>query len=340
MAADSTTRSKYGHLAAPHPVFETLKDEASKLVESIYAIKDIEQFKAAWNAFPPVLFDDGPVVGQDITIEHTNIAVRDGAEVELRIYKPINPAPDASLLFVSHGGGWTIFTHDVEEAQNRQVAKDNRCVVVSVEYRKCPEFPFPYPLNDCFDALIWCKSNASTLGINPERIFLAGSTSGANLAAALALKARDESITGIVGQILNMPMICHPDFFPREKYEYKSWNENKEEAVASSARAVFHWNLYLPEGKPEVYGNPILAESHANLPPALIQIAGYDPLRDEGFAYGEALRSAGVEVTEKAFAGLPHAFYFFLKALDKESREFFQNIVDFVRVIEKKTSPR
>ncbi|OAX85412.1 hypothetical protein ACJ72_00223 [Emergomyces africanus] len=376
MADDSNAKSKYAYLAAPSPVFESLKDDATKLVENLYAIKDIENFKAAWNSFPPALFDDGPAVGKDITIEHINIPVRDGTVVELRIYKPIDPAPDAPLFFVSHGGGWVMFTHDAEEAQNRQVAKDTRCVVVSVEYRKCPEFPFPYPLNDCFDALIWCKSNASTLGINPEKVFLAGATSGANLvvtaggkAASLALKARDEGVTGILGQVLNMPMICHPDFFPRDKYEYKSWDENKEEAVASSTRALFHWNLYLPEGKPEVYANPILAESHANLPPAckkkkkkknrnmpasytpqhkkcaenykltsslVIQIAGFDPLRDEGFAYGEALKAAGVPVTEKAFAGLPHAFYFFLKALDKESREYFQNIVNFIQEIEKK----
>ncbi|EGC47049.1 lipase [Histoplasma capsulatum var. duboisii H88] len=336
---NSNAKSKYAHFATPHPVFESLKDEASKLVENLYAIEDMEEFKAAWDAFPPAVFDDGPVVGKDITIEHMNIPVRDGAKVELRIYKPINPTPQASLFFVAHGGGWTIFTHDAEEAQNRQVARDNKLVVVSVEYRKCPEFPFPYPLNDCFDALIWCKSNAVNLGINPERIYLAGSTSGANLAASLALKLRDEGITGVSGQVLNMPMICHPDFFPRDKYEYNSWDENNEDAATSSSRTLFHWNLYLPKGKPEVYANPILAESHANLPPALIQIAGFDPLRDEGFAYGEALRAAGVPVTEKVFAGLPHAFYFFLKALDKESREYFQNIVDYVNDIEKKSIP-
>ncbi|KKZ68834.1 hypothetical protein EMCG_00005 [[Emmonsia] crescens] len=339
MADDSMAKSKYAYLARPHPVFESLKGEATKLFEKIYAIKDMEKFKAAWNAFPPAVFDDGPVVGKDITIEHMNIPVRDGTMVELRIYKPINPGPDASLFFVSHGGGWTMFTHDIEEAQNRQVAKDNKCVVVSVEYRKCPEFPFPYPLNDCFDALTWCKSNAFTLGINPEKIFLAGATCGANLAASLALKARDEGVTGILGQVLNMPMICHPDFFPQDKYEYKSWDEFKEDVVASSTNALFYWNLYLPEGKPEVYANPILAESHADLPPALIQIAGLDPLRDEGFAYGEALKAAGVPVTEIAFAGLPHAFYIFLKALDKESREYFQNVVDFVQEIEKKSIP-
>ncbi|PGG96713.1 hypothetical protein AJ79_09483 [Helicocarpus griseus UAMH5409] len=339
--ADETAKpkSKYAYLAAPHPVFETFKDEASKGIDQIYAIKDINEFKAAWNAFPPAVFDDGPVVGQDITIEHMNIPVSDGTPVELRIYKPISPVPRASLFFVTHGGGWTICNHDVEEAQNRQVAKDNKCVVVSVEYRKCPEFPFPYPLNDCYDALIWCKSNASTLGVNPEKIFVAGASGGGNLAACLALKARDEGITGIIGQVLNMPMICHPDFFPQDKYEYKSWFENEEEAVASAARALFHWNLYLPEKKPEVYANPILAESHANLPPALIQVAGLDPLRDEAFAYGEALKTAGVPVIEKAFTGLPHAFYFFLKMLDKESREYIQNIVEFVREMEKKAIP-
>lgn len=98
-------KSKYAYLATPHPVFESLKDEATKLFDKIYAIKDMEKFKAAWNAFPPAVFDDGPVVGKDITIEHMNIPVRDGTMVELRIYKPINPDPAASLFFVSHGGG-------------------------------------------------------------------------------------------------------------------------------------------------------------------------------------------------------------------------------------------
>ncbi|EEH33240.1 lipase/esterase [Paracoccidioides lutzii Pb01] len=339
MAADAEPKSKYAHFAEPHLVFETFKEEASKPIDAIYAIKDMDTFKAAWNAFPPVVFDDGPVVGQDITIEHINIPVSDGTLVELRIYKPINPVPTSTLFFVSHGGGWTICTHDVEEAQNRQVAKDNKCVVVSVEYRKCPEFPFPYPLNDCYDALLWCKSNASTLGINPEKIILAGTSGGGNLAACIALKARDEGVTGIIGQVLNMPMICHPDLFPRDKYEYKSWEENENEAVASSSRALFHWNLYLPELKPDAYANPILAESHANLPPALIQVAGLDPLRDEAFAYGEALKAAGVPATVKGFVGLPHAFYFFLQQLNKESREYIQNIVDFVQDVEKKSIP-
>lgn len=102
---NSNAKSKYAHFATPHPVFESLKDEASKLVGNLYAIEDMEKFKAAWDAFPPAVFDDGPVVGKDITIEHMNIPVRDGATVELRIYKPINPTPRASLFFVAHGGG-------------------------------------------------------------------------------------------------------------------------------------------------------------------------------------------------------------------------------------------
>ncbi|PVH73125.1 lipase/esterase [Cadophora sp. DSE1049] len=325
-------KPKYGHLSAIHPDFEQIKEAVETDFAALWELP-VEELIARWRTAPPALLKDSPIEGKDITIDHKKVPVRDSTEIEIRIYKPIEPMPNALLLFNAHGGGWVLGNHGIEEGQNRLVAAENKAVVVSADYRMAPEFKFPYAIDDCFDVLKWCKSNASTLGINPETIVVSGGSAGGNIAAVLAQKTRDEKVTGVIGQVLNIPVTCHPNHFPRDEFEYGSYEQNAQASMAGAPKLLWFWNQYLPNGEPHTYASPLLAKNFRNLPPALIQIAGADPLRDEGFAYAEKLIHAGVRTTVKVYPGLPHGFYLFPQ-LDA-AREYLQEVSNFVRGLQR-----
>ncbi|KAK5207783.1 hypothetical protein LTS03_005969 [Exophiala xenobiotica] len=263
---------------------------------------------------PPTLPKDAPVPGKDIEKSSLDIAVRDSTEIRLAIYKPIGPVSNALLFFNIHGGGWVLGQPETEEAQNRIIALKNKAVVVSVDYRKAPEYPYPIPLNDCYDAFQWCLKNASSLNVNPQCIFVGGGSAGANLSTVLVLKARAENITGILGQVLNIPVTCHPKHFPTWKYQYQSYTQNANAPVVDAWKMNWFWNQYLSALDEDVASDP--------------SVAGMDPLRDEGLAYSEALKASGVPVTVKMYSGLPHAFY--IHPTLPETAEYFQSMVDWI----------
>jgi len=321
-------KPKYGYLSEIDPEFAPLREEIDKNFAALWQLP-MDEFKAAWLSAPVPLPEDAPLQGKDYEIEELQVPVTDGTKVGVRLYKPIKPAKDAVLVLKAHGGGWVVGSHEVEEVENRMLAAHANAVVASVDYRMAPEYKFPYAINDCFDVLKWCKDNASKLGVNPNTIVTAGGSAGGNISAVLSQKARDEKFPGIVGQILNIPVTCHPRLFPADKYEYGSYQQNKDASVVDGPKMDWFWDQYLPNAEPEVYANPLLAKDLSGLPPALVQIAGMDPLRDEGLAYAEALKAAGVPVTLKTYKGLPHGFY--LVPHLKQTREYWQSCVDFVR---------
>jgi len=176
-------------------------------------------------------------------------------------------------------------------------------------------------------------------------------------AAVLTQMARDQNISGIIGQVLNVPVTCHPKHFPSDKYEYGSYQQNKDASFMDSPMMDWFWDQYLPNAEPHVYANPLLARDLSNLAPArmcylerpahccarmltelvtVVQIAGQDPLRDEGFAYAEALKAAGNSVTLRVYPGLPHGFYTFPQLTS--SVKYLQSVVDFIRQIDAKGS--
>ncbi|RVX68669.1 hypothetical protein B0A52_07096 [Exophiala mesophila] len=236
----------------------------------------------------------------DLDITYQKIPMRDGYQAEIKIYKDLELLKSmgerglkAPLMLTAHGGGWMVGDHTVEEGVNRYTAKETGAVVVSIDYRLAPKYRYPQQLHDYYDAFKWCRENSSSLGIDPSMIITCGSSAGGNLAAVLPIMARDIGDSGIIGQLLNSPVLCHPKFFPKDKgYEYNSFVQN-----ANSA--------------PDVYANPLLVESVKNLPATLIQISGQDPLRDEQFAYADKLREGGIPVDVELFPGLPHGFYSF-----------------------------
>jgi len=136
-------------------------------------------------------------------------------------------------------------------------------------------------------------------------------------------------VTGIIGQVLNIPVTCHPQHFPRDEFEYGSYDQNYDSTVVNKPRMLWFWDQYLPNAEPEVYASPLLAKDFRGLPPTLIQIAGADPLRDEALAYAQKLIRAGVRTTVRVYPGVPHGFYFFPQL--KAARDFLQEVSDFVR---------
>ncbi|KAI9811857.1 MAG: hypothetical protein M1827_005208 [Pycnora praestabilis] len=330
MATDTKGSSKYAHYSELDPDFAPLKAECDKQFDQLWSLP-FDQFCQGWLDAPPALPADAPF---NLDITHQMVPVRDGSKVEIRLYKPPTWKKDGKHLlhYVAHGGGWVVGNHNVEEGLNRMVCQKNNAVVVSVDYRMAPKFKFPYAVNDCFDVLKWCQENASELGINPETIVTGGGSAGGNLSAVTAMKARDEGLTGIIGQLLNIPVTCHPKHFPSDKYEYTSYKQNADASIIDAPKMLWFWDQYLPNAEPEVYASPLLAKSLKGLPPALVQIAGLDPLRDEGIAYADALKEAGVAVELKIYKGLPHGFYMFPQL--KASAEYWQNVVAWIKELE------
>ncbi|KAI0877971.1 alpha/beta hydrolase fold-domain-containing protein [Hypoxylon argillaceum] len=299
---------KYGHLSEKTPEFLVVEDAIFAAYDQLWKLPDIPTFRQVAGDSDAALPPGGPDRYRDVKTELLHFPARDGHLIELKVYKSPHVAPDATLMYRMHGGAWCVGGHEVDGAENVYAATNPNIVVVSVDYRLAPENPFPKPVEDSYDGLLWCKENAKTLGINPEKIIVAGSSAGANLSAVLAIMARDNGVSGIIGQVLHFPALCHPKFYPRDKYELASNIQNAENAVLSTVKFDVFLNAYIPNPEPDHRHSPLLTSSLAGLPPALIQSAGVDIFRDESFAYADALEAAGVDVEFHCYGGVPHCF--------------------------------
>jgi acetyl esterase len=224
--------------------------------------------------------------------------------IPLRAYRPIGaregPLP---CLIYYHGGGWVL--GDIETVDNlcRRIANASGCVVVSVGYRHAPETKFPGPLDDCFEAVAFVVREADSLGVDGSRIAVGGDSAGGNLAAAVAIKARDVGAPEIRFQLLAYPIT---DF----QFDTPSYHENAEGYGLSREMMIWYWDQYLarPEDGKSPLASPLKAENLVGLPPALIITAGFDVLRDEGLAYADRLKAAGVPATVQHYPGMIHGF--------------------------------
>ncbi len=226
-----------------------------------------------------------------------------GGEIPVRIYRPTE-ASDHSLLVWYHGGGWVIGDLDGADVTCRELAARSGSVVVSVDYRLAPEHRYPAAHEDCYAATVWAAGNAAELGADAGKLAVGGDSAGGNLAAVVSLRARDEDGPAIRFQLLVYPVTDH-------NYETVSYNDNAEGYLLTRDGMEWFWNHYLgPDGDgSHPHASPLRAEDLSGLPPAHVITAEYDPLRDEGEAYAERLRGAGVAVTQTRYAGQIHAFY-------------------------------
>ncbi len=220
----------------------------------------------------------------------------------VRIYHP-SDAANLSALVWFHGGGWVLGSLDNGDFPCRQLANDANCVVVSVDYRLAPEYCFPAAIDDCLAATQWVAVAAEELGIDAARIAVAGDSAGANLAACVAYRAREEG-PQLVYQLLIYP-VTDADF------ARPSYVENGTGYRLTQDDMQWFWDCYTPDRADRT--NPAVAPIHATdlagLPPAHVITAEFDPLRDEGEAYAAALQAAGVPTEAIRYDGLIHGFY-------------------------------
>lgn len=222
--------------------------------------------------------------------------------MRVREYRPPHTVALPFMVWMHGGGFW--MGNQLEDWDGRiaALAADAHIAIFSVDYRLAPEHPWPAALDDSYAALLWLHANAAELGLDPDRIAVGGGSAGGNLAATLAIKARDESGPAITAQVLSVPVTDASDtIYPSERTFGDGYV-----LTAQSIEAMVEAYLPNPSDRLDPLASPILAASHAGLPQALIVTAQYDPLRDEGEAYGEKLRQAGVSVEVIRYDGAIH----------------------------------
>jgi acetyl esterase len=227
-------------------------------------------------------------------------------EIPLRLYTPPGRGPFPVLLYF-HGGGFVIGDLDDYDGTCRELCDGAGCIVVSVGYRLAPEHRFPAATDDCLAATRWVGEHAAAFDGDPDRIAVGGDSAGGNLATVTALRIRDEGGPALCAQLLVYPVTDHVE------RETASMRDNADGYLLTRDTIRWFANHYLgPDGNPDdARVCPLRAVSLADLPPALVLTAEYDPLRDEGEAYAEALRAAGVATTLSRYDGAIHGFFMF-----------------------------
>lgn len=216
-----------------------------------------------------------------------------GGSIQVHVYTPPTDGPHPAHVYL-HGGGWIQGTiqNAFVDIQMRERCIGADCVVIAVDYRKAPEHPFPTGLEDCYAALLWVSDRSGDLGIRTDLLSVGGGSAGANLAAALCLKARDAAGPTIVSQFLEVPALDLTLGSPSIKENATGYG-----LTAADLPRVLGYYLAEPHDARHPYASPLLADDLSGLPPAHIWSAEFDPLRDDGSRYAERLREAGVPAT-------------------------------------------
>ena len=232
------------------------------------------------------------------------VPVEDG-EIDVHVFWPMG-ADDSQPLPVLvwfHGGGWTVGDLSTSDATAADLANSSGIVVANVDYRLSPEHPHPRPLEDCYAAVQWVVDHAGDLAVDQRRLAVGGDSAGGNLAAAACLLAKELGGPNIRFQLLVYP--CTDG-----RMSYPSFRENGEGYLLTAKTMEWFWGNYLADTDPEApLASPLYASELEGLPAALVITAEFDPLRDEGEAYAERLRQAGVLVQASRYDGQIHGFF-------------------------------
>lgn len=233
----------------------------------------------------------------------TDLEIDADPRIPARHYVPSEPGPHPLLVFF-HGGGFLFGDLDTHDAVCRLLCRHSGAQVLAVDYRLAPENPFPAAVEDARAALAWAHANATRLGADARRVGVGGDSAGGNLAAVVSqLAARDG------GPAPALQMLIYPvTDFTRRRRSRELFGEG---FFLTNAEMDWFSDSYLGAGEPRTSDtrvSPLLAEDLSGLAPALIFTAGFDPLRDDGEAYAEALAAAGTSVTLRRFPGFIHAF--------------------------------
>ena len=225
--------------------------------------------------------------------------------IPVRFYRGAGTADagDLPVHVYYHGGGWVLGDLDSHDWVCRKIANAAQCAVLSVDYRMAPEHVFPVAYDDSFAALVWTVENARMLKIDPARVSVGGDSAGGNLAAAVAIGARDNAGPKLIAQILVYPVT---DCSMSGSY----YGRFTKDLILTDEVMQWFIDLYVPNTahRQDWRASPLLATSLKGLPRTLLLTAGFDPLCAEGEAYAKRLAADGVKVTEKSYPGQMHGF--------------------------------
>lgn len=260
----------------------------------------------------------GLVGPKDVPVGKTNNFTIPGpkGEIRARAYGPVAAGGDAlPVLVYFHGGGFVVGDLDTHDGLCRLFAHEGGFRVIAVDYRLAPENKWPAPLEDAHAALVWIAENAPSLGVDAGCIAVGGDSAGGLITACLTQMMRDKGGVGIAFQLLMFPATDLAGHFPSmEKFAVGYFMEKR----------MVEWNSeqLLPTGadpsSPKI--SPLRAKDFSGLPPAYVMLAGYDPLHDEGLAYAEKLKQAGVNVTIADYGDMVHSFIY-LQTVLPQARE-------------------
>jgi len=281
---------------AGRPPYETLTPAEAR--------EYYRQARLVTNPDPPELKSVEPL---EIPAPHGSIPARRYIPMTLRQSDGLAPC----LIFF-HGGGWVIGDLDTHDVVCRKLAVEGQLMVISVDYRRAPEHKFPAAVDDALAATAWIAAEARQLGIDAARLLVGGDSAGGNLAAVVAISARDGNGPPISGQVL---------IYPATDFAMTHPSHREPETSILLTHTVIRWfrDHYLTseaDGQ-DWRASPARVKNLSGLPPAFILTAGADPLRDEGEEYANRLKAAGVAVTFRTFPGQFHGFFTMGKLLNQ-----------------------
>lgn len=245
--------------------------------------------------------------------------------IPLRLFIP-KTEESLPVIVYFHRGGWVYGSVEESEGICRRLANATSSIVIAVEYRLAPEHKFPVPLEDCYDAAKWAVCQASSFGGNSDKVILCGESAGGNLAAAVALMARDKKEFSPAGQLLIYPVLT-------SELNPQHYQDSPDKWLLSYDNMKFFWGAYLSSDAESnnPYASPLKSHDLAELPQALIVTAEHDALKAEGQAYGKALTQAGVQQETRCYSNVIHGFLD-LPLADPVKKQAIEDIADWMKM--------
>lgn len=281
------------------PLLEASKQQPSLESTPVAAARGASEERARQR--PP-----GPAV-----YEVTDLTVpgHDGHDIPIRIYRPEHATGVAVAL---HGGGWMLGSIETFDNTARHIANDSGVALVSVGYRLAPEHPFPYALEDAWAVTRWVAEHGAANKLSTDRLMLIGESAGANLAAVVALRARDAG-----GPPLRLQVLVYPSLDARmQSPSHDLYSEGYLLTRTDMAYMLRNYGVGTTVTAHDWQMSPVLAHSHENLPPALLISAECDPLCSDAASYTKLLLEAGVSATHVVYTGVTHLFFSMRGTLD------------------------
>jgi acetyl esterase len=236
-------------------------------------------------------------------------------DIPARVYTPVGVAKERlPALAFFHGGGFVIGSIETHDGLCRMLANMSGCRIVSVEYRLAPEHPFPAAVEDAFAATSWVAKNAAQLAIDADRLAVGGDSAGGNLAAVVTQMARDAGAPRLAFQMLLFPAT--------DLGAHTASRRDFAEGYLLDMKTMQWFSNHYLGANGDVknpHASPLLADKFTDLPPAFVMVAGFDPLHDEGIAYAEKLREAGVAVAVAEYPHMVHDFIYLVGVLPQAS---------------------